>query len=240
MQRLLNLQEERIVHQQSVTWRETRLPAFACDGPAQPRGRGSNVHQRIVPPPLEAPAGATTVMGSRWQQRGLTGSLLLFPNQRTSWLLDPTPGVTRPASRRRGRLKGGEQERTVRFWAAKHSEVATGRCCRWKERRSRRVSRNWEQVETSVRETAWRREPSTGFVIGIDFTGKVFSYDCSRCRNKPLQLDQGLERLYREEDKNQESHFMPDPLESGSAGPQALTHLSSSELCFIQGQRTCS
>lgn len=96
--------------------------------------------------------------------------------------------------------KRGELERTTRFWAKNHSEAATGRCSR-KEWRSRRVSRNWEQVETSVSETVWRQEHSTGFITGIDFTWEVFSCDCSRCRNKPLQLDQGLERLYGEDDK---------------------------------------
>lgn len=62
-------------------------------------------------------------------------------------------------------------------------------------------SQHWEQVANSERNGAETRAHSTAFIIGVDLTWKVFSYDCSRCRNKPLQLDQGLERLYREDDK---------------------------------------
>jgi len=106
--------------------------------------------------------------------------------------------VMRPVSGRKGRIKEGSSKEPQVFGLK-----SLGGCYRKKLQVEGVVEQEglWQQVETNVGETAWRREHSTGFIIGIDFTRKVFSYDCSRCQNKPLQFDQGLERLYREDDK---------------------------------------
>lgn len=87
-------------------------------------------------------------------------------------------------------------------------------------------SHNWEGVESR----AWRQEHSPGFIISIDFTGKAFSCDCSRCRNKPLRLDRGLERL-RRGGWSQEL-FHAGPFEPGSAGPRAL-NISAHPTCVL-------
>lgn len=117
-----------------------------------------------------------------------------------------------------------EQERSTSFWAKNHSEVSTGKCSRWKELASRRVTRSWEQVKTSVRETVWRQKHSTGFLMGIDLTWGVLMCDCRRCQNKPLPLHPGLERP---QERTIEPGFRStlDPFEPGSASLE-LWHAS--------------
>lgn len=100
-------------------------------------------------------------------------------------------------------------------------------------------SHHREQVENGQRNGAETRARSTGFTIGIDLTWKVFSYDCSRCRNKPLQLDQGLERLYRENDKIRRAVSCQIRLNLALLGLK-LWQISAHPTCFVLYSKTYS